>query len=337
MCVRLCSERSINTSKVQYQLRKFLAITILFLGNFAVSSKAAPDEPPAQNKPPVLKPVATETSVPEAPAPKSTSVQHPKVLRDALLVYESLDLSNAKTPLKKEVFTTAFIGFRNLAYAGRNPNPHLLTICDFTLSSNVPRLWVIDLERKKLLYNTLVAHGQGTGEEYATKFSNIENSHQSSLGFYITADTYIGRNGYSLRLYGMDEGFNHNALQRAIVIHGADYVSEEFIAAHKRLGRSWGCPALPQELNRPIIDRIKEGSVLYIHHDQPRYLSSSHWLNTPIDKDLVCAYLPPATERRPQPERRRIAQHKVQAADSIAYPDPNMPGRLSTSKKNNRQ
>lgn len=318
-------------------MKKFLAITILFLGNFIVPMEAAPDEPPARKAPPVLKPAATEASTPDAPAPNTKAIQHPKVLRDALLVYESLDLSNAKTPLKKEVFTTAFIGFRNLAYAGRNPNPHLLTICDFTLSSNVPRLWVIDLDRKKLLYNTLVAHGQGTGEEYATKFSNIENSHQSSLGFYITADTYIGRNGYSLRLYGMDEGYNHNALQRAIVIHGADYVSEEFIKANKRLGRSWGCPALPQELNRPIIDRIKEGSVLYIHHNQANYLASSHWLNTPIDQELVCAYVPPQNNRPRVPERKRIAHHKVQAADSIAYPDPNMPGRLSTSKKKNKQ
>jgi hypothetical protein len=181
--------------------------------------------------------------------------------------------------LNEEVFFKALTGFENLKKAGLlNSESHLLTVCDFSMSSNTKRLWVIDMNEKKVLFNSLVAHGKNTGEEFATNFSNTESSLQSSLGFYITDATYDGDNGYSLRLLGMDKGFNDAAYKRAVVMHGADYVSEEFAAMHKRIGRSWGCPAIPKDLTQPIINTIKGRNCLFIYYPDQNYLSKSEWL-----------------------------------------------------------
>jgi hypothetical protein len=181
--------------------------------------------------------------------------------------------------LNEEVFLKALTGFENLKKAGLlNQDSHLLTICDFSMSSNTNRLWVIDTQEKKVLFNSLVAHGKNTGEEFATNFSNSESSLQSSMGFYITDATYNGDNGYSLRLLGMDKGFNDAAYKRAIVMHGANYVSEEFATIHKRIGRSWGCPAIPRDLTAPIINTIKGRNCLFIYYPDQNYLSSSEWL-----------------------------------------------------------
>ena len=183
--------------------------------------------------------------------------------------------------LSFEVFSKALTGFENLKKAGLlHQDSHLLTICDFSMSSNTKRLWVLDLNEKKVLFNSLVAHGKNTGEEFAQNFSNTESSYQSSLGFYITDVTYSGDNGYSLKLLGMDKGFNDAALQRAVVMHGADYVSEEFAAVHKRIGRSWGCPAIPRNLTEPIINTIKGKSCLFIYYPDQNYLSTSEWLKS---------------------------------------------------------
>ncbi|PWN68448.1 hypothetical protein C1631_017295 [Chryseobacterium phosphatilyticum] len=181
--------------------------------------------------------------------------------------------------LNYEVFSKALTGFENLKKAGLlTQDSHLLTICDFSMSSNTKRLWIIDLDDKKVLFNSLVAHGKNTGEEFATNFSNRESSLQSSLGFYITDATYQGDNGYSLRLLGMDKGFNDAAYRRAIVLHGANYVSDDFASMHKRIGRSWGCPAVPKELTQPIINTIKGRNCLFIYYPDQNYLSSSEWL-----------------------------------------------------------
>lgn len=148
-------------------------------------------------------------------------------------LYKSITFE-AGHELNEEVFFKALTGFENLKKAGLlNQDAHLLTVCDFSMSSNMKRLWVIDTEEKKVLFNSLVAHGKNTGEEFATNFSNTNSSLQSSLGFYITDATYNGDNGYSLRLLGMDKGFNDAAYKRAIVMHGADYVSEDFATMHK--------------------------------------------------------------------------------------------------------
>ena len=195
-------------------------------------------------------------------------------------LYSALDFSGINK-LNPEVFIKALKGFENLKKAGKlNAAAHILSVCDFSLSSNVKRLWVIDLDTKKVLFNSLVAHGKNTGEEFATNFSNTESSLQSSMGFYITHETYTGENGYSLKLEGMDRGFNDAAMQRAIVMHGADYVSEEFALEHKRIGRSWGCPAVPRALAEPIINTVKNESCLFIFYPDNNYLQSSEWLKS---------------------------------------------------------
>jgi hypothetical protein len=139
----------------------------------------------------------------------------------------------------------------------------LLTVIDYSLPSTERRLWVLDLAHGKVLFNELVAHGAGSGDNYATRFSNVAESRQSSLGLFVTGDTYEGGNGYSLRLRGLDPGVNDRAEQRNIVIHGAWYVSADHARRYGRLGRSWGCPALPLESARSVIDVIKSGTLVY--------------------------------------------------------------------------
>ena len=200
-------------------------------------------------------------------------------LSEAETLYYAIEFNNSNK-FELDVFEKAILGFNNLKKAGKiEEDSHLLTVCDFSLSSTQKRLWVIDLNDKKILFNSLVAHGKNTGEEFARKFSNTESSLQSSLGFYVTESTYNGSNGFSLKLHGMDKGFNDRALQRAIVMHGADYVSEDFIKSQRRIGRSWGCPAVPTALAKPIINTIKDKNVIFIYYPDQNYLSSSVWLN----------------------------------------------------------
>ena len=154
-------------------------------------------------------------------------------------------------------------------------NEGILTIIDFSKPSTEKRLFILDLEKQKLLYHTYVAHGKNTGQNIATKFSNNKGSNQSSLGLYRTAESYQGKHGYSLRLDGLEKGFNDNARSRAVVMHSASYVNEAFIKRHGRLGRSWGCPAVPVEFSKEIIDLIKGGSCLYIYANDKHYLENS--------------------------------------------------------------
>ncbi|KQR95404.1 hypothetical protein ASG01_06035 [Chryseobacterium sp. Leaf180] len=221
----------------------------------------------------------TSTAFNKTEIVKESSVSTEKTaLEKSEELYKSIIFDNSHQ-LNFDVFAKAIQGFDKLKETGKLPSEaHLLTVCDFSLSSNVKRLWVIDLDQKTVLFNSLVAHGKNTGDEYATNFSNTESSLQSSMGFYITDTTYEGGNGYSLKLLGMDKGFNDAALQRAVVMHGADYVSEEFAAAHKRIGRSWGCPAVPRALAQPIINTIKGKNCLFIYYPDQNYLASSEWL-----------------------------------------------------------
>lgn len=151
----------------------------------------------------------------------------------------------------------------------------VLTIIDFSKESTEERLFIIDMKSHELLMETLVSHGKNTGQDHATSFSNKRMSLKSSPGFYLTGESYQGRHGYSLKLDGQEKGINDNARSRAIVLHGASYVSYEFIEDYGRLGRSWGCPAVPLELTKEIIDKIKGGSCFYIHTDDPDYLDRS--------------------------------------------------------------
>lgn len=194
-------------------------------------------------------------------------------------IYEKINFCR-EGKLNPAVFETAYRGYANLKAAGKlAEDKQLISIADYSLSANTKRLWIIDLKTSKVLLNTYVAHGQGTGEEFATAFSDRENSHQSSMGFYVTGETYMGEHGLSLYLHGMDNGYNANAYRRSVVLHGAAYVSEDFIRAHKRLGRSWGCPAVAQELASSIINLVKDGSCLFIYYPDRLYRSTSYWLN----------------------------------------------------------
>ena len=149
---------------------------------------------------------------------------------------------------------------------------------DYSRPSNQQRLWVIDLASHELLYEELVAHGQGSGGATATLFSNQPDTHRTSLGLFKTDDTYVGKNGYSLRLDGLDEGINDNARERAIVMHGAPYVSDDFVRANGRLGRSWGCPAIRNDIAREVIDRVKGGGLVFAYYPDAQWLKSSKFL-----------------------------------------------------------
>jgi hypothetical protein len=158
-------------------------------------------------------------------------------------------------------------------------NDQLLTVIDYSKPSTEPRLWVLDLARERVLFEERVAHGQGSGDNYATRFSNLEGSHQTSLGLFRTADTYVGTNGYSLRLDGLEPGVNDRARERAIVMHGAPYVSEGNIRTLGRLGRSHGCPALRPAIAREVIDTIKDGSLVFAYYPDRQWLNGSRFLN----------------------------------------------------------
>jgi hypothetical protein len=173
--------------------------------------------------------------------------------------------SNVASMPSFDCFSIALEGFYKFKDKGFFQK-NLLTIIDFSQSSNSKRLWIIDLDANEVLFNTYVAHGKNTGDEFANSFSNKPESFQSSLGFYATAEIYNGKHGSSLKLDGLQKGLNDNARERAVVMHGAEYVSEKFIRPNKRLGRSLGCPAVPVELNSKIISLIKDKSCLFIYH-----------------------------------------------------------------------
>lgn len=170
---------------------------------------------------------------------------------------------------------TALAGYELLIEDKSISRPEVITIIDFSLQSDRERLWVLDLREGKVLFHCLVSHGRNSGELKAENFSNTPGSYESSPGFYVTGETYIGKHGLSLTLDGLESGINDKARARAIVIHGADYVSADFIRNNGRLGRSLGCPAVPVELSEDIIKTIKGGSCLFIYAPQPSYTSNS--------------------------------------------------------------
>ncbi|MCE3282562.1 MAG: hypothetical protein K0Q66_1299 [Chitinophagaceae bacterium] len=186
-------------------------------------------------------------------------------------LYDSLKLD--QKGLSRQAFELALAGYNKLSASGKIKN-NKLSIVDFSQASNKNRLYIIDVEKKKLLFNTLVAHGKNSGEAMAKKFSNTNESLQSSLGFYVTAEKYQGKHGLSLRLDGMEKS-NSNARQRAVVMHGAGYVNESLAKSRGFIGRSWGCPAVNPELNEPIINAIGNGSCLFIYSPQEDYLAQS--------------------------------------------------------------
>lgn len=210
--------------------------------------------------------VSTSLRLENTKSPAAFSLDH------SMGIYDSLHLD--EIGLSKTVFRMAVKGMAKLVNAGRIKE-NVISIVDFSQPSTQKRLYVIDLDNQELLYHTWVAHGMKSGKTMASVFSNKPSSNKSSLGFYVTGEAYQGSNGYSLKLQGVEKGINDLAYRRAIVIHGADYVSEAFISSQGYIGRSRGCPAVPLEVCQPMIDQIKGGTCLFIYHPTSTYRSRS--------------------------------------------------------------
>ncbi|HEV3251432.1 MAG TPA: murein L,D-transpeptidase catalytic domain family protein [Puia sp.] len=199
------------------------------------------------------------------------------VILEAVTLYDSMKLG--RTGLNEKAFEYAWRGYHNLLKKGVINKSNVLSICDFTQSSHRKRLYVIDVKKRKLLYNTFVAHGMNSGIEYASSFSNRPESFKSSLGFYLTSKAYMGRNGLSLKVTGLEKGYNDLAAKRNIVLHGSDYIGLDYLKTNGEMGRSLGCAAIPNQVSHKIIKTIKNGSCLFIYHPTKRYLTQSAVIN----------------------------------------------------------
>jgi hypothetical protein len=198
-------------------------------------------------------------------------------------IYDSLKLGSLG--LAKQAFDYAMKGLNIMKEVGKVENYNVISIVDFSKASSQKRLFVLDLKNRKVLFNTYVAHGMNSGKEFAQNFSNDPSSNKSSLGFYETLGTYIGEHGYSLKLEGVEKGINDNANKRNIVMHGAQYVNASTVRNHGYIGRSWGCPAIPEALQVPIIEKIKNGTCLFIYSPDKNYIDHSQILKqaaTPV-------------------------------------------------------
>ena len=187
--------------------------------------------------------------------------------------------AEARSGISPQVLDLALGAVRCAVASGDLAAPPTLTVIDYSRPSVEPRLWVFDLHTGDLLFKDLVAHGKGSGDNMAQRFSDDENSHESSLGLFVTRDTYVGHNGYSLRLDGLEPGFNDHAMARAIVMHGASYVSEQVARTQGRLGRSWGCPALREAVAHRIIDTVRGGGVIFAYYPDQKWLKTSQFFN----------------------------------------------------------
>ncbi len=193
------------------------------------------------------------------------------------VLYYNLHLLNYG--LSENAFDCAYKGYEYLLTKKKINNADYLTICDFSQPSRNKRLYIINLKNDQLLINTYVAHGRNSGLEYATRFSNRPESMESSLGFYVTENTYYGEHGLSLKVKGLEAGFNDRAATRKIVIHGANYIDNDYLQHSHFMGRSFGCPAVPQLESKTIINTIKNGTCFFIYHPDKRYLQRSKILN----------------------------------------------------------
>jgi len=199
------------------------------------------------------------------------------IASEAMNLYNEMDLK--KVGLSIKAFEYALKGYKNLVEHGKVMRDKVLSICDFSQSSRRKRFYVIDIATKKVLINTWVAHGRNSGGEYARSFSNNPESHKSSLGFYVTGNTYYGSHGLALKIEGLEKNINDKADERNIVIHGSEYVGANFLSRSPINGRSFGCPALPQQETGKVIETIKDGSCLFIYHPTKTYIQKSKVLN----------------------------------------------------------
>ncbi|KTD17024.1 murein L,D-transpeptidase catalytic domain family protein [Legionella jordanis] len=218
----------------------------------------------------ILSAAFLSTSAHHAPAPANTTSA-----KTGFDVNQEVQHLSQKAPqLNKKVLKLALTAYKKAADKGAVKKP-VLTVIDYSLPSNKQRMWVFDVSKERLLYNTYVAHGRNSGGDVPRHFSNKPSSKATSLGTYITRDTYMGSKGYSLNLQGLERGFNDNAYNRRVVIHGAWYVEPDFIRKAGRAGRSWGCPSIAKTLAKPVINTIKNGSVVFAYYPDSYYLSHS--------------------------------------------------------------
>jgi hypothetical protein len=217
------------------------------------------------------------TTLKKFPAPITLSTASLKFETEVSNLY--CDMNLEESGLRREVFAYAYKGYLKLLDEHKISRSNIITICDFSQSSRNRRLYVVDLETRKILVNTYVAHGRRSGGEYAKSFSNKWSSHKSSLGFYVTEMTYTGKHGYAMKLHGLEKGFNDKANRRNIVIHGSKYVGSDYLQSNKFNGRSFGCPAIPKEDVKEVIEDMKGGSCFFIYHPTKKYLTGSKILN----------------------------------------------------------
>jgi hypothetical protein len=208
---------------------------------------------------------------------QDSSISQASNLYKPASLYAILQLKNVG--LNEAVFNYAIEGYLQLLQSGKLKNPDALSIIDFSMPSTAKRLFIVDVVHGKLLFNTYVAHGRNSGLQTASSFSNSPESFKSSLGFYTTETTYEGKHGYSLRLEGLENGFNDNAMSRGIVMHAANYVDERIAKAQGYIGRSLGCPAVPEKLHTAIISSIANGTCLFMYANDKNYLKHSTYLH----------------------------------------------------------
>lgn len=247
-----------------------LAFLILFLQTATIQLSL----PPSSNPIPSL--AISNTQV----VPGTTNIfsYSPEVFDDSIQhLYQAIKLE--QYDLSYQVFKYAMTGYYTLRQEGKLNEKQLLTIIDFTKSSSKKRFYTIDLHKLAIRFYTYVSHGKNTGEDLAQSFSNTLHSNQSSLGFYVTGETYVGSKGYSLKLDGIEKGYNDNMRERAVVMHNAEYVSESWIKKYGRLGRSQGCPALPMDIGKKVIETLKNKTVIFAYFNDDTYLQSSPYLN----------------------------------------------------------
>jgi hypothetical protein len=260
-------------------MRKFVLLCSVFLCAFTTKSISTDTDPNDGKHFPSLLANSAESAAANS-------------LVDSL--YTSIHLEDAG--LSRDAFYKAYQGYQYLLSTNKLTKKDLLTICDYTQSSSQKRLYVIDFATGKLLFNTYVAHGHNSGSTMATSFSNINSSNKSSQGFLVTAETYVGHNGYSMRFDGMEKNFNGNVRKRDVVMHGSDYVCAERAADGAIMGRSWGCPAVPRKECNQIIDEIKGGSCFFIYTNDPVYAHSSPILNASFAWPSLVTPTPPLAE-----------------------------------------
>lgn len=246
-----------------------IAVALVILPSFTIMARNSSTDPVVE----VASPVGVDSAEAQAVgvAPLRTAGAGGTF---ALGSWEDMD----RGAIDPRVFELALGAAKCAVRSGAVSDPATLTVIDYSKPSTENRLWVFDLRARALLYEELVAHGQGSGAKFATSFSNEPDTHRTSIGLFVTEETYVGRNGYSLRLDGLDAGFNDRARERAIVMHGAPYVNPDFVKAQGRLGRSWGCPALSDAVARNVIDTVKGGSLVFSYYPDQNWLKASRFL-----------------------------------------------------------